>query len=410
MAYQEVKRTSYGKNIGNSAKGIFRGIIMLLLGTVLIFWNENRAIKGFKAIGRAEKACVEMPDINRVDAEFDGKVVHCTGTATTNETLADRNFGVSVNAISLRRDVEYYQWVERSKTEKRDKIGGATEEITTYYYEKDWVNTPKNSQWKDPDFREKNFVFAEVPEMDWTAEQVRMGAFVLPDFFVNSIGGRMNADVQMDSVTIAEWNKAIKAQLGVPDTIEANYVFAEGNVAYLGTSMASPSIGDVRITLSYVPNNQEVSIIGKVSGNTFEKYADKNGKTVASLKSGVVSADEMFESLKSSNKMWTWVIRIILLFIIIGAFKSMVAIVPTLLKVLPFLGKGVGSILGFVCTIIGIVWTFLFIGIAWVAVRPVLSISLLVAIVGLVVWLSIRSKKAPMPQPTEEEAATNEIK
>ena len=54
MAYQEVKKTSYGKNLGNSFKGIFTGIVLVIVGTILIFWNENRAIKKYKAIYRAQ--------------------------------------------------------------------------------------------------------------------------------------------------------------------------------------------------------------------------------------------------------------------------------------------------------------------------------------------------------------------
>ena len=111
MAYQEVNRTSYGRNVGNSFKGIFIGLILVIVGTILIFWNENRAIKTYKALGRAQDACVEMPDINTVSPEFDGKTVHCTGIATTSETLSDPNFGVSVNAITIYREVEYYQLV-----------------------------------------------------------------------------------------------------------------------------------------------------------------------------------------------------------------------------------------------------------------------------------------------------------
>ncbi len=106
MAYQEVKRTSYGKNVGNSFKGTFLGILLVLLGTILIFWNENRSISTYKAIGRAQDACVEMPDINTVSPEFDNKTVHCTGVASTKEPLTDENFGVTANALCIKREVE----------------------------------------------------------------------------------------------------------------------------------------------------------------------------------------------------------------------------------------------------------------------------------------------------------------
>ena len=398
MAYQEVKRTSYGKNLGNSFKGIFTGVLLVVIGTILIFWNENRAIKKYKAISRAQDACVEMPDISRVNAEFDGKTVHCNGTATTEETLKDENFGVSVNGLSLRREVEYYQWVENEHTEKKDKIGGATEEITTYTDNKKWVSAPQDNDFKDPEFKGKNFVFAEVPEMDWDANVVPMGAYTLPGFITRSIGSSTSAPVNMDSATISEWNKLIKSRLGLADSIPVNYVYTEGNMVYLGASASQPEVGDVRVTLTYVPNNQEISVIAKVKGDTFEPYVDKNGKTVSAVRAGNITADEMFESMKSGNKTITWLLRLVILFIIIGGFRLMVGIIPALAKVLPFLGKGFDKILGFACTVIGIIWTLVFIGIAWIAVRSAISITLLVIIIALIVWLVMRKKKAEVAE------------
>lgn len=401
MAYQEVTKTSYGQNIGNSFKGIFTGILLVIAGTIAIFWNENRAIKTYKAINRTQDVCVEMPDINTVSADMNGKVVHATGIATTTETLTDSDFGVNVNAIALERKVEYYQWVEHSKSESKDKLGGGTETTTTYTYTKEWVSRPETGSFKDPN-QETNTILLEIPEQDQLAENVTFGAYNLGKF-AGSISGNEPAEIAMDSALLASLNGLIKQRLGLPDTINANYVTVNGNTVYIGASPAMPAIGDARVTITYVPNNQEISLIAEVNGNTFASHVDKNGKEVSSLVMGNKTADQMFESLKESNKMWTWIIRIIILLVIIGGFKSMVSIVPTLLKVLPFLGKGVGSILGFVCTILGFIWTLIFTAIAWIAVRPVLGISLLVVVVGLIVWLTMRSKKAEKEMPVEQQ-------
>lgn len=405
MAYQEVTKTSYGQNIGNSFKGIFTGILLVIAGTIAIFWNENRAIKTYKAINRTQDVCVEMPDINTVNAEFNGKVVHATGIATTTETLTDSDFGVSVNAIALTRKVEYYQWVEHSKSETKDKLGGGTETTTTYTYSKEWVSEPVTESFKDPN-QETNTILLQIPEQDQISENVTFGAYQLGKF-ASSISGNEPAVIEMDSAAIAGTNKLIKQRLGLPDTISANYVTVNGNTVYVGASPAMPAIGDARVTITYVPNNQEVSLVAEVSGNTFVSHTDKNGKQVSSLAMGNKTADEMFESMRQGNKTLTWILRIVILLVIIGGFKSMVSIIPTLLKVLPFLGKGVESILGFACSIIGFVWTLLFTAIAWIAVRPVLGISLLVVVVALIVWLTKRSKQAEQKQP---EVTETEIK
>ena len=407
MAYQEVKRTSYGKNVGNSFKGIFTGLILVIVATILIFWNENRAIKTYKAIGRAQDACVEMPDINTVSPEFEGKTVHCTGIASTAETVEDPLFGISENALCLSCKVEYYQWVEHSETKTKEKLGGATEETTTYTYEKKWVSSPQaSSNFKDPKYQNSNFVYQVIEEKDFTPEHVGFGAYQLPNFILRSIRGDEPAVVKMDQATHDEWNNAVKRQLGLSEDIEADYVFTRDNMVYLGASMDRPDVGDVRVTFTYVPNNQQISLIANVTGNTFEQYVDlKNGKKVSSVQMGVVSAEQMFENLKQGNKTLTWIVRLVILLVIIVGFRKIFGFAPTLLKVLPFLGKGVGYIVGFACTILGIVWTCVFTAIAWIAVRPVLGISLLVVAVALIVWLVRRSKQK---QSTDLETAGNE--
>jgi hypothetical protein len=54
-------------------------------------------------------------DASSVDPANEGKLVHLTAKAVTDETLADDMFGVSANAIKLRRNVEMYQWKEKQK-------------------------------------------------------------------------------------------------------------------------------------------------------------------------------------------------------------------------------------------------------------------------------------------------------
>ena len=395
MAYQEVNRTSYGKNVGNSFKGTFIGLLLVIVATILIFWNENRAIKTYKAIGRAQDACVEMPDINTISPDFEGKTVHCTGVASTDETIADENFGANVNALCIKRDVEYFQWVEHTKTTKKEKIGGATEETTTYTYEKEWVSSPINSaDFKDPEYKNRNFVYQKIEEKEILPEKVSFGAYQLPPFIVGSIRGDENATINMDEETKRQWNSAVKAQLGLSDTVSTNYVEVYDNVVYFGPNKNNPNVGDVRVTFTYVPNDRQISIIANVVGNTFTQYVDaKNGKTISSVAMGNVPAEQMFETLKKNNKMITWLVRLLLMLLIIAGFRMMVGLISTVLKVLPFLGKGVGAILGFACTIIGVAWTFLFIAIAWISVRPFLAISLLVVVVALIVWLVMRGKK-----------------
>ena len=167
MAYQETTRTSYGSKVKNSFQGILGGIILIIAGTILLWWNEGRAVKSANALKDFQKNYVEMSDINSIDPEFEGKAIHATGVATTDEILRDAAFGIAVNAFHLTRDVEYYQWTQQSSSESKDKLGGSTETTTTYTYEPEWSSSPVNSdEFKDPDYKGKNFVWRVIEDLD----------------------------------------------------------------------------------------------------------------------------------------------------------------------------------------------------------------------------------------------------
>ena len=83
MAYQETTRTSYGSKVKGSFQGILWGLILIIAGTIVLWWNEGRAVKCSNALKDFQKNYVEMADINSIDVDFEGKAVHATGVATT---------------------------------------------------------------------------------------------------------------------------------------------------------------------------------------------------------------------------------------------------------------------------------------------------------------------------------------
>ena len=125
--------------------------MLFLAGTALLWWNEGRAVKTEKMLDEAGNAYVEMPNPDKKDASLEGELVCGTAFANTEDSLADADFGVGAKAISIRRTVEYYQWVEHSQEKKEDKLGGKEVTTTTYTYSKEWTSRPVESgQFKDP--------------------------------------------------------------------------------------------------------------------------------------------------------------------------------------------------------------------------------------------------------------------
>ena len=103
MAYQEKKTTGYGTRVGNSLKGILTGFVLIIGATILLWWNEGRAVKTDKMLNDAQEACIDMPNPDKKSAEFEGELVCASAMATTEEVLTDKDFGISENVIGLSR-------------------------------------------------------------------------------------------------------------------------------------------------------------------------------------------------------------------------------------------------------------------------------------------------------------------
>ena len=391
MAYQKVTKTSYGGRLKNALSGVAAGFIMLILGTVLLFWNEGRTVKTTRMLKEAQGVCVELPGIDAVDAEYDGKMIHASGFAGTEDILTDGQFDISVNAVKLIRYAEYYQWVEHQSSETKDKVGGGQETITTYTYSKEWVGSPVSSaSFEDPDYRGiDNDVLLNVEDKTYQAEHVTFGAYVFPESLISQMNDARPLGIELKPEVVKQYETEFHNTYNV-DASTA-FMHPSGNVLYIGVNPNSPTVGDVRVTFKQVLPG-DVSILAKVNGNTFEKYTAKNGYSLITLEDGTVSMDEMFANEHAANKTIAWILRVIGILLIIGGFKNIFNIITALLKVLPFLGNIANLGVGLVSWVLGLAWSLVVIAIAWLWYRPVLGIALLAVAAALIWFLGKKSK------------------
>src|SRR5262249_56050779 len=107
--------------------------------------EEERGVKTGRGVEEGGKSLISV-EADKVDRANEGKFIHLTGKATTDETLEDQEFGVSApRVIHLVRKVEMYQWEEKKESKKRKKLGGGEETVTVYTYSKVWSEKPINS-------------------------------------------------------------------------------------------------------------------------------------------------------------------------------------------------------------------------------------------------------------------------
>jgi len=422
MASQEVTHTGWFSRIGKSFGGMVTGLVLIVAATGLLYWNEGRTVKTGGAIGEAQMQTVQMGDISKVDPSFNGKVIYATGRADTKDMLQDPVFGVGKIAVKLDRDVEYYQWRENSRSEKRKKLGGGEETVTTYTYEKVWTSSPIDSNsFKDPDYIGINEVLARIQDEQWVAPTVSFGAYTLPGFLKNGISGAQPLQVVLQDQNRQEIAKLISlsrrylrqpgavrpgaigvvadtvarsvsgAVLGENDVDVATYVHSQGNVVYIGADANSPHVGDVRVTFTQTPP-ADVSIVAKVVGSTFDQFTASNGYTFSRLNMGTVSAETMFEGAKTENTVMAWILRVVGTFLVIAGLRMILAPLSVLADVVPLFGTIVGAGAGIVAFLLGLAWSLVVIAIAWIRFRPLLAGGLLAVVAALLALLYKRSR------------------
>ena len=379
MAVTETTRESWASRLGNAVRGIIGGIALFIIGFPVLFWNEGNSVRTAKALAEGEGACISLESVASVDPDYEGRLVHASAKAVTDETLADLDFGVAVNAIRLERKVEMFQWSESSRTEEKKNLGGSVTKTTTYTYSKGWSEEAIDSS----GFREPghdNPGAMPFPAQERLAGEVRFGAFRLNEDQIGRIGGARGYEFATNYVCPVATAQRYGGVLYIP---------CDGVVATNARSVVSePRIGDVRVSFSVIYPH-EISIVAKQRGGTFSSYVAKNGKKISLLANGVQDAAEMFATARSNNATITWLIRLggfILMFIGLSMVLKPLSVIA---DVLPPVGTVVELGTGVVAGTVAFVCALATIAVAWIFYRPVLGVALL-AVAGLVAWRLVK--------------------
>lgn len=383
--HREVTSQSWGSRLKSALGGVIFGLILFLVGILVLFKNEGRAVTTAKSLKEGAGQVISVsPD--RVSPENDERLVHFSGLAETSDTLEDPVFGVRREALRLQREVEMYQWQEESRSETENKVGGGTETVTTYTYERGWSDRHHDSSaFKKPAGHEN----PPMPYTDasWTASDVSVGAFQLPESFVERVSSFET--LHLEETTDGERPEGFR-------------VTKDGKL-YRGASPSSPAVGDLRITFEVVPE-QNVSVVAQQVGNTVSAFPTEAGKPISMIRSGVASADAMFQAAERSNTIFTWVLRGVGLLLLFIGVRMVLGPLAVFADVIPPIGALTRMGTSLVALLVALPVGLLVIAFAWVFYRPLLGISLLVLAVAGLVALLMKTRKegkkaAPGPSP-----------
>jgi len=369
--FTETSYTSYGENIGNSFKGIFIGLILLIVSIVLLWWNEGRSVEQATALKEMQEKIITLPDTS-YNAKYDNKAVLIHGAVKPLHEVVDPEFGVKTDGLVLRKNVEMYQWKEHEESKSQDKLGGGTETVTTYTYSKGWSPHEINSMTFKYPQGHQNPVLTHKGGSYSTDGQ--LGDFHLDKNIINSI----------------RTSEQYPGLAQMPDYIgdAKNYK----SFLYIGIDPNMPQIGDIKITYTYAPAG-EYTFAAKQSGKSLMYYTTDNGKEFLFVRSGKVSAQSIFKEELEANAFLTWILRGTGLLLMFIAFSMMMGLLATLAKVIPMLGSLVGGVTSIIAGTLTLVLGSLIIALAWFSSRPMMSLIIIAVGVGIAFALGKFGKK-----------------
>jgi hypothetical protein len=355
--YTEQTTIGWGSRLGQSLKGVIFGLILFIAAFPLLWWNEGRAVRTARSLGEGAKQVIDVA-AGRVEVANEGKLVHVTARAEAQGSASDALFGVSANAIKLRRVVEMYQWKESSSSRSEKNVGGSKTTTTTYSYSPVWSETAIDSgSFKRPEGHQN----PPMPyhSADFNAPQVTLGAFKLSGEIVGKLSGDDPVDVSGAAVP-----EALRARAR---PIESGFAFGDAS---------SPRMGDVRVTFRQL-RPTEVSVVARQAGQSFEPYQTHAGGTILLTALGSQTAEAMFATAERGNTLLTWGLRLLGFVLMFAGMALIVNPLGTLGDVLPFAGSVVRFGTGLLSFVTALLLSVVIIALAWISYRPLVGLALL---------------------------------
>jgi hypothetical protein len=172
---------------------------------------------------------------------------------------------------------------------------------------------------------------------------------------------------------------------------------------YLGADPGSPRVGDLRISYK-IARPEQISVIGRQSGNGFGEYQTKAGDALLMASTGNVPAADMFRAAERMNTIITWLVRGLGALGIFIGFTLIMRPLSVLGDVVPLIGSVISAGTGLIALLLTVIVAPVVIAIAWFYYRPLVSIGVLVIGAALaygVKMLAARKSaaKAAMPVP-----------
>ncbi|CAD8175563.1 unnamed protein product [Paramecium pentaurelia] len=260
------------------------GFVMIVSAFPCLWFNERRMAISETRLLAARRTCQSV-NAAEIDPRMEGQLIHVKGKLTTNDVITDPQFDLEVkNCVKLRRKVETYQWVQKSREE-----GSKKNKRTVYYYESEWSSKIQGSYPNHENRRED----LTVQDQEFTAENVYIGAYKLTDY----LKSKAVDYIQVDSISQQHCESA-KMEFLSRTQIYINY---DGKYIYFRKSENQDSIGDQRVLFEKVPCNY-AAIVARQYKESFKPYLFKDSYS-EDVNQDYIKNPDMLKSLNKFHEL-----------------------------------------------------------------------------------------------------------
>ncbi len=339
----------------NKSGGILVGIIFILAGIFLLWFNEGRTVKTKAAIMEAEDEYIDVSS-ETIDKNNEGKLIATNGKLEVSyDGATDTTFDIHVAKPKLKRTVEMYQWKETCEDNNGNEVCRYSmvwddEIINSNAFEDATHNNPSSMPYSSETF---------------TADGSKIGGFSLDRELLNQLNADKKINLQ-DSAKIT------------------NMGLTNDGTYYTNVQNETPKVGDIRISFSY-SDATNVSVLAVQNNNGFSKFTSKEGYSIYELEEGTLTGKQILQKLSDENNMTKWIFRLMGTIFIIGGFAAIISPLQRLANFIPFFGTVFGWVTGFATFILGLALSLIVIALAWLRYRPLLSIGLLIGVLIVII-------------------------
>ncbi|MEQ2291856.1 hypothetical protein AMECASPLE_017170 [Ameca splendens] len=376
------------ERLGETAGGTILGVGLFFLSIYILFTNEGRALQTAYSLDEGLSQVISLGPHSSLDLQNNDRLVHLSAQLHTLEPLHDPNYGVVVQAVKLRRQVEMYQWVEHH--ESRDyQEDGETKTETTYTYNTEWKSEVVNSRNFDKEIGHQNPSAMPVESVTVVAHEVRVGPFILSKGLVEQIN-------DFQTLSLRDFSALNMA----------SFLSIRDDYFYHTQFPLHPQVGDVRVRFSFAGLSGEnsrlgppltVSIVAMQREEKLLPFKTKSGDFLEIIYLEELTAEEVFAKEHQSNRMKTWGLRAAGWALMFISIQLTTRILYTLVDWVPLLRDLVSFGLKIFAVCLSCSLSLLVIGIGWLFYRPLVAAAL-----GALALLPVFLARSGLPPKKKE--------